>query len=398
MRVFTAPAFNDHEQVVYCCDPSSGLNAIIAIHNTNRGPALGGCRIWNYESEEEALHDVLRLSKGMTYKSAMAHLDLGGGKCVVIGDPRQDKSEALLRALGHYVDTLKGRYIIAEDAGTSVEDMKVIGEMTPHVVGIADKVTGEGGTRSGDPSPATAYGVFIGLRAAVKHRLGREDLNGLKVALQGVGHVGYLLAKQLHEAGAKLWLCDIYDDQAKRAGAEFDATVVSPDHIYEQDVDAFIPCALGAVINDDTVSRLRAVVVAGSANNQLSEDRHGEALMRRNILYAPDYVINAGGLIDVAYERQPGGYNRDKMLRHIERIDDTLMEIFQRADSTGLPSNVIADKIAEERFKNPRPAASKKTKRKRMSLNSTRSKNSDTRTKIKAPGPLYAPPFSPKAS
>ncbi len=398
MRVFKAPAFDDHEQVVFCCDPSTGLKAIIAIHNTTRGPALGGCRVWNYESEEEALHDVLRLSKGMTYKSAMAHLDLGGGKCVVIGDSRKVKSEALLHALGRYVDTLGGRYIIAEDAGTTVEDMKIIGEMTRHVVGIADKVTAKGGTRSGDPSPATAYGVYIGLRAAVKYRLGRDDLDGLKVALQGVGHVGYRLAKYLHDAGAKLWVCDIFEDQAQRAAAEFGATVVPPEKIYERDVDVFAPCALGAVINDDTLARLRAVVVAGSANNQLAEDRHGDELMRRKILYAPDYVINAGGLIDVAYERQPGGYNRKKMLRHIERIDDTLVEIFERADAAGIPSNVIADKIAEERFKKPAATSSANTKKRTLRGKMTRSSQSDTRSSLNGPGAIYAPPFSPKAS
>jgi leucine dehydrogenase len=349
MPVFTAPAFDDHEQVVFCHDRSAGLKAIIAIHNTNRGPSLGGCRMWSYTSEEEALHDVLRLSRGMTYKSAMAHLDLGGGKAVIIGNARTDKTEALLRALGRYVDTLGGRYIIAEDAGTSVEDMRVIGQVTRHVVGIADKVTGEGGMRSGDPSPATAYGVFIGLRAAVKHRLQRDDVDGLRVAVQGVGHVGYRVAKYLHEAGAQLWVSDIYDDQAERAGADLQATVVAPERIYDQDVDVFAPCALGAVINDDTLPRLRAKVIAGAANNQLAEDRHGEELMRREMLYAPDYVINAGGLIDVAHERI--GYDRERMLRHIERIDDTLMEIFERAERQGLPTNVVADHIAEERFR-----------------------------------------------
>jgi leucine dehydrogenase len=398
MRVFEAPAFDGHEQVVFCHDPSAGLEAIIAIHNTNRGPALGGCRIWNYESEEEALHDVLRLSKGMTYKSAMARLDLGGGKCVVIGDSRKDKTEVLLRALGRYVDTLGGRYIIAEDAGTSVEDMKVIGETTRHVVGIADKITAKGGTRSGDPSPATAYGVFIGLRAAVKYRLGRGDLDGLKVSIQGVGHVGYLLAKHLYEAGARLTLCDIYPEQAQSAAVEFGASVVSPENIYQEDVDVFAPCALGAVINDETLSRLQAVVVAGSANNQLAEGRHGDELMRRNILYAPDYVINAGGLIDVAYERRPGGYNRDEMLRHIERIDDTLIEIFQRADAAGKSSNVIADRIAEERFRNFAAAPSSRSKKKRPGEKNTKPSQYDNRSKYGGPGAIYAPPFSPKAS
>jgi leucine dehydrogenase len=398
MRVFEAPAFDDHEQVVFCCDNSSGLKAVIAIHNTNRGPALGGCRVWNYASEEEALHDVLRLSKGMTYKAAMAHLDLGGGKCVVIGDSRKDKTADLLRALGRCVDTLGGRYIIAEDAGTSVEDMKIIGETTRHVVGIADKVTAKGGTRSGDPSPATAYGVFIGLRAAVKYRLGRGDLDGLKVALQGVGHVGYLLARRLHDAGARLTLCDIYPQQAQRAADELGASVVPPEDIYQQDVDVFAPCALGAVINDDTLYRLRAVVIAGCANNQLAEDRHGNELMDRNILYAPDYVINAGGLIDVAYERQPGGYNREKMLRHIERIDDTLSEIFERADAAGKASNVIADQIAEERFNNPAAAPSTGTKKKAPRDLWRRSPSSEDRSEHGGPGAVYAPPFSPTAS
>jgi len=348
MSVFNAPAFDDHEQVVFCHDADTGLRAIIAIHNTNLGPTLGGCRMWRYASEEDALHDVLRLARGMTYKSAISGLELGGGKSVVIGDPRRDKSEPLLRALGRYVETLGGRYIIAEDAGTSVEDMRIIGKETQHVVGVADKVTGEGGIRSGDPSPATAYGCFIGLRAAVKHKLGRDDLEGLGVALQGVGHVGYRLAKHLAEAGARLWVADIYEDQVRRAVDELGATAVAPERIYDVEAEVFSPCALGAVINDDTLSRLKVEIVAGAANNQLAGARHDEALRRRGILYAPDYVINAGGIIDVAHERL--GYDRDKVIRHIERIDDTLMEIFRRADAQELPTGAIADQIAEERF------------------------------------------------
>ena len=236
------------------------------------------------------------------------------------------------------------------------------------------------------------------MRAAVKYRLGREDLDGLRVALQGVGHVGYLLARHLHEAGARLTLCDIYPEQAQRAADEFGASVVAAEDIYQQEVDVFAPCALGAVINDDTIDRLRSVVVAGSANNQLAEDRHGDDLMRRNILYAPDYVINAGGLIDVAYERRPGGYDREKMLRHIERIDDTLVEIFERAAAAGKASNVIADKIAEERFKNPAAPPSVRIRKKTARGRRVESPASRDRLRYGGPGAIYAPPFSPKAS
>jgi len=349
MSVFSHNDFADHEQVVFCCDPSAGLKAIIAIHNTNRGPALGGCRMWPYKSDDEALQDVLRLSRGMTYKSAIANLNLGGGKSVIIGNPRTDKTEALLRAMGQFLEGLGGRYIVAEDAGTHVEDIKIMGQETQYVVGVLDKATGEGGMRSGDPSPATAYGVLVALKAAVKYRLGRDDLKGLKVAIQGVGNVGYRLAKYLKEAGAQVWVADIYDDQVRRAVHELGVTPVSVDQIFGLDVDVFAPCALGSALNDDTLPQLRAKVVAGSANNQLAEERHDKELMTRGILYAPDYVINAGGLIDVSYERF--GYDRDKLVKHIEGIYDTLMEIFERARSEQLPTGMVADHIAEERFR-----------------------------------------------
>ena len=349
MSVFSHNDFADHEQVVFCCDPSAGLKAIIAIHNTNRGPALGGCRMWPYKSDDEALQDVLRLSRGMTYKSAIANLNLGGGKSVIIGNPRTDKTEALLRAMGQFLEGLGGRYIVAEDAGTHVEDIKIMGQETQYVVGVLDKATGEGGMRSGDPSPATAYGVLVALKAAVKYRLGRDDLKGLKIAIQGVGNVGYRLAKYLKEAGAQVWVADIYDDQVRRAVHELGVTPVSVDQIFGLDVDVFAPCALGSALNDDTLPQLRAKVVAGSANNQLAEERHDKELMTRGILYAPDYVINAGGLIDVSYERF--GYDRDKLVKHIEGIYDTLMEIFERARSEQLPTGMVADHIAEERFR-----------------------------------------------
>lgn len=350
MAVFGSPAFDNHEQVAFFCEPDSGLRAIIAIHNTNRGPALGGCRMWPYTSEDEAIRDVLRLSRGMTYKSAVSNLDLGGGKAVIIGNARTDKTPALLHAMGRAVHRLGGRYIVAEDVGTSVEDIRIIGERTSHVAGIVDKQTRAGGIRSGDPSPATAHGTFFGLRAAVKYKLGRDDLDGLRVAIQGVGNVGFRLARQLHEAGALLWVSDIYEDQVKRAVDELGATAVGCDDIYGQDVDVFAPCALGAVINDATLPQLRAKVVAGAANNQLSEDRHGKELMGRGILYAPDYVINAGGIIDISYERG-GSYDRDAAVAHMEGIYDTLMEIFERSTAEGLPTNLVADFVAEERFR-----------------------------------------------
>ena len=350
MAVFGSRGFDNHEQVAFFSDPETGLRAIVAIHNTNRGPALGGCRMWPYTSEDEAIQDVLRLSRGMTYKSAVSNLDLGGGKAVIIGNARTDKTPGLLRAMGRAVDRLGGRYIVAEDVGTSVDDIRIIGEETAHVAGILDKRTGAGGMRSGDPSPATAHGTFFGLRAAVEHKLGRDDLDGLRVAIQGVGNVGFRLARQLHEAGARLWVSDIYEDQVARAVDDLGATAVAPDDIFSQDVDVFAPCALGAVINDKTLPQLRAAIVAGAANNQLSEDRHGKELMARGILYAPDYVINAGGIIDISYERG-GGYDRDAAVAHMEGIHDTLMEIFERSAAEGLPTNLIADYVAEERFR-----------------------------------------------
>jgi len=332
---------------VFCCDPHSGLKAIIAIHNRNRGPALGGCRMWPYASEDEAVRDVLRLSRGMTYKSAISNLDLGGGKSVIIGNPRTQKTEPLLRAMARFVDSLGGRYIAAEDSGTSIDDIKIMRQETAHVAGIQDKES-DIGMRSGDPSPATAYGVFVGLKATVRYALGRDDLHGLRVAVQGVGNVGFDLARQLKDAGAELWVSDIYEDQVQRAVNELGATPVGPEDIYGLDVDVFAPCAMGAIINDQTLPRLRARVIAGSANNQLAEPRNGEELQRRGIVYAPDYVINAGGIIDVYHERI--GFVREQLLRHIDGIYDTLMEIFERARREERPTAEVANAIAEERF------------------------------------------------
>ena len=349
MSVFSSSDFDNHEQVVFCHDAASGLKAIIAIHNTNRGPALGGCRMWSYASEAEAVTDVLRLSRGMTYKSALAKLPYGGGKSVIIGDPRLDKSPALFRAMGRAVQRLAGRYIVAEDVGISVPDVEIMQQETRHVAG-----TTAGG--AGDPSPATAYGVYMGLRAAVKHKLGRDELDGLTVAVQGLGHVGYYLCKHLAEAGARLVVTDINETAIQTAVAEFDAERVAPDEIYAVDCDVFAPCALGAVINDDTLEFLKAKVIAGSANNQLHEPRHGEILKQRGVLYAPDYVINAGGVIDISHEGRD--YDKGKAFAHVAEIHDTLLEIFRRAESEGVPTGEAADRIAEERFSQPEPHSS----------------------------------------
>lgn len=348
MAVFSLSDFADHEQVVFVSDDKSGLKAIIAVHNSNLGPALGGCRMWPYASEEEAIRDVLRLSRGMTYKSAMANLKLGGGKSVIIGNPRTQKTPELLAAFARALEQLNGRYIAAEDSGTSVADMKTMTQFTRHVAGIHDKPS-DAGTRSGDPSPATAYGTFIGIKAAVKERLGRDSLEGLRVAVQGVGNVGFDLARQLKAAGAQLWVTDIHREPLLQAGKELGATVVAPEEVFGLDVDVFAPCALGAILNDATIPQLKASIVAGAANNQLAEPRHGVELMKRGILYAPDYVINAGGIIDVYHERI--GFDRAALIKHIEGIEDNLMEIFERARKEERPTGEVADAIAEERFK-----------------------------------------------
>ena len=344
MSVFEHHEFDGHEQVVFCHDPASGLKAIIAIHNTNRGPALGGCRMWPYASDEEALTDALRLSRGMTYKSALAGLAFGGGKSVIIGDPKRDKSEALFRAMGRFVDSLGGRYSVAEDVGISVPDVEIMARETAFVAG-----TRAGG--AGDPSPATAYGVYMGIKAAARHRLGVDSLTGLRVAVQGVGHVGYYLCRHLFAEGAELVVADIAQESLERAVREFDAHVAAPDVIAAAAVDIYAPCALGATVNDETLPKLQAKVVAGSANNQLAEARHGEALRRRGILYAPDYVINAGGVIAISHEGP--GYDEAKAFAHVAQIHDTLLEIFRRADAQKVATSEAADRLAEERFRGP---------------------------------------------
>ncbi len=338
------PDFDDHERVIRVSDTDSGLRAFIGLHDRTLGPALGGCRMWPYETETEAVTDVLRLSRGMTLKSAMAGVSAGGGKSVIIGDPRTDKTEALFRAFGRAVDQLGGRYISGEDVGVSVQDMDWAASETPYMLGS--------GERGGDPSPTTAYGVFVGLKAAVRHRLRRDSLDGVVVAVQGLGHVGFSLCELLRREGAELVVTDIDESAIKRAKAEFDAEAVATGDIYDVDAEVFAPCALGAVLNDDTVPRLRVAVVAGAANNQLLADRNGEMLKQHRILYAPDYVINAGGLIALSLQRTPDGYTAERALSLTARIGDTLAEIFSRADGEDRPTNAVADNIALERVRN----------------------------------------------
>ncbi len=348
MSVFSHPEFDLHEQVNYFHDAKTGLKAIVAVHNSNRGPALGGCRMWNYASDEEALRDVLRLSKGMTYKSALANLDLGGGKSVIIGDARAHKTEALLEMMGRCLESLSGRYIAAEDSGTSVPDLQIMGRHTQYVAGVTERTGIDGQLSNGDPSPATAYGTFIGLKAAVKHKLGLDDLTGLKVAIQGVGNVGYRLAEHLHVAGAELYVTDIHQEQVDKAVSKLNATAVSAADILSLDVDILAPCALGAILNDKTIPTIKAQVIAGASNNQLESAHHDMMLKERGILYAPDFAINAGGIIDIFYERV--GHTPAKVTAHIETIAETLAEIFIRSDESGLATGTIANQLAEERF------------------------------------------------
>ena len=345
---FDHPEFDDHEQVLFCRDSASGLSAIIALHDTRLGPAAGGCRMWNYASSGEALTDVLRLSRGMTYKNALIGLDYGGGKSVIIGDPRRGKTEAKLEAFGRFIERLGGNYITAEDVGIGSDDMEVIARTTGYALGTASRGLG-------DPSPFTAYGVFLGIKAAAKHVFGTEDLQGRRVSVQGLGHVGFALARHLGDAGARLIVSDIHAPAIERAVAELGATRVDPDEAHAADADIFAPCALGGGLNATTIPEIRARIVAGAANNQLATDSDGDALVNRGILYAPDYAINAGGVAAVLMPCD--GADRDAVLRRIESIGDTLATIFARAQATGQSTAAVADGLAEERLDRTRRAA-----------------------------------------
>ncbi len=346
MSVFSHPAFDAHEAVHYVHDAPSGLKAIIAVHSTALGPAAGGCRMWNYASDEAALHDVLRLSRGMSYKNAMADLPLGGGKAVILGDSANDKTPALFHAFGRAVDSLSGQYVTAEDVGISVNDMSLVAQQTRHVSGLPHA---GGGAAGGDPSPKTARGVFHGIRAAVGARLERDDLSGLSVAVQGLGSVGYHLCRNLHEAGARLVVADIRPEVVERARQEFGAEVVDVDRILGVEADVLAPCALGGILNADSIARLKVAVVAGGANNQLLRDADGEALRERGILYAPDYVINAGGIINVAAEYLKSMSDAE-VDEKVAAIGPRLAEIFEIAQREGRATNVVADEMARARI------------------------------------------------
>jgi leucine dehydrogenase len=352
MPVLSHDAFAGHETVTFISDTTTGLRAIVAIHDTTRGPALGGCRMYAYRSDEDALRDVLRLSRGMTYKAAAANLSLGGGKAVIMGNPRELKTPALMRAMGRAIDRLGGNYITAEDVGTTVADFAEVRKETRHVVGLPTELGG-----SGDPSPTTALGVYYGLLAAAAHRWGRQDLSDLTVAVQGLGNVGWHLCQLLSEAGARLIVSDVDANRAARAVATFAASACIPDSIYDADADIFAPCALGAIINNDTLARMKFSVIGGAANNQLAQDDHGDALRKREILYAPDFVINAGGMMRVASERT--GFDQSLVDAQVEGIRDTLSNIFTRAQAGGISTQLAAMQLAEERLMHSRRSAAR---------------------------------------
>jgi leucine dehydrogenase len=340
MKIFDTMSELGHEQLVFCHEPSSGYRGIIAIHDTTLGPALGGTRFWNYQSDEEAVFDVLRLARGMTYKNAVAGLNLGGGKAVIIGDNRATRREMIFRAHGRFVESLGGRYITAEDVGTSTADMDFVHMETEYVAGLEN--------RSGDPSPVTARGVFRAIQASARTRWGSESVAGKTVIVQGLGNVGQFLCRELHAAGARLVVTDIDRARVERATSEFGARAVDPGAIYAQKGDIFAPCALGGIINDETIPQLTVEIVAGGANNQLLEERHGEELERREILYAPDFVANAGGVINVYGE--VAGWTRDRALRKADEIFETTLGVFEIAREQGIPTFVAADRLALRRI------------------------------------------------
>jgi leucine dehydrogenase len=352
MSVFEHPSFDDHEKVLFATDQDTGLRAIIGVHSTARGPSCGGCRFWSYETSEAALNDALRLSQGMSYKNVMADLPIGGGKSVIMKPEGSFDREALFRAFGRAVDSLNGNYITAEDVGVTPADMVSVSQSTKHVTGLP-----EGKAASGDPSPVTAEGVFRGIRACAK-RAGFSDLNGVRVAIQGAaGHVGSYLSGHLAKAGAELVIADINDEGLKALNEKYGAKIVDKESIYDQDVDVFAPCALGSVINAQTIDRIKAKVVAGAANNQLATRDMGAALQARGILYAPDYVINAGGIINVMGEIL-GDFDPKWVQGKLEGLESTLGEILDRADSEGRPANVVSDEMARARLEEARTSKS----------------------------------------
>lgn len=335
---------NNHEQVLFCNDNETGLKAIVAIHNTILGPSLGGTRMWTYKNEMEALTDALRLSRGMTYKSSVAGLNLGGGKAVIIGDSKTQKSEALMRRFGKFINSLAGKYITAEDVGISTKDMEYIKMETDFVTGLPENMGG-----SGDPSPVTAYGVYIAMKASAHEKWGNESLSGKKIVVQGIGHVGESLVNYLVKDGAKVFINDINETRLKAVAKETGAEVISAEMVYDMEMDIYAPCALGATVNTDTLNRLKCSIICGSANNQLADENiHGKMVIEKGILYAPDFVVNAGGIINVYYELE--GYNRERALAHAEKIYQTTLNIFKVAKEQNIPTYMAANRLAEKRI------------------------------------------------
>ena len=342
--VFGQLSFDNHEQIVFCNDKDTGLKAIISIHNTVLGPALGGTRMWNYTNEWEALNDALRLSRGMTFKSAITGLNLGGGKAVIIGDAKTQKTPELMKKFGEFVHSLSGKYITAEDVGMTTADMDIVRDVTPYVTGISESKGG-----AGNPSPITAYGVFMGMKAAAKFKFGSEVLEDKSVFVQGIGHVGEALVEHLVNEGAKVTIADINQERLEIVKSKFDVSIYNGQDIYSEDMDIYAPCALGATINDDTIFKLKAKVIAGAANNQLAiEDKHSIQLQERGIVYAPDFLINAGGIINVYAELE--NYDKQEIVRKTENIYNTTLEILERAKTSKVSAHEAALRIAKERI------------------------------------------------
>ncbi len=344
--VFSTEAFKDHEQVVFCNDSETGLKAIIGIHSTVLGPALGGTRMWKYKNEADAIRDVLRLSRGMTFKASISGLNLGGGKAVIIGDSRKDKTDALMRKFGQYVNSLSGRYITAEDVGITTHDMEMVKMETDHVTGIPESMGG-----SGDPSPVTAYGVYMGMKAAAEFKWGSDNLAGKKVIVQGIGHVGETLVKHLSEEGAQVVINDIHEDRMAEVSKKYGASIYRGANLFEEEMDIYAPCALGATVNSKTIPMMKCGIIAGAANNQLEDENlHGQMVKDHGILYAPDFLINAGGLINVYSEI--AHYDRAESLRRTENIFNTTLDIFKRSQEQSITTHEAALRIASERVEN----------------------------------------------
>lgn len=342
--VFGQQSFDNHEQIVFCNDKDTGLKAIIGIHNTVLGPSLGGTRMWKYNTEWEALNDVLRLSRGMTFKSAVAGLDLGGGKAVIIGDAKTEKTPELMKKFGEFVDSLSGRYITAEDVGMETEDMDLVRTVTPHVVGLSEKLGGKG-----NPSPVTGYGVFMGLKASAKYAYGNDSLEGKTVYVQGVGHVGEALVEHMSKEGANIFISDINRERMEEIRDKYNVKIYEGDNLFTEKMDIYAPCALGGTLNDESIGSLQAKIIAGAANNQLVDEvRHGEMIREKGIVYAPDFLINAGGIINVYGEIK--NYDRAEIMRQTENIYNTTLDILNNAEKNGITSHKAAFNVAQARI------------------------------------------------